>query len=78
MSKQITVRIPEPLVDFVDRLVSSGAVASRAEAVARALAREQRRQVALADVTILLEQGPDPDLDALVRYASAHIVALED
>jgi Arc/MetJ-type ribon-helix-helix transcriptional regulator len=78
MSKQITVRIPEQLVDFVDGLVTSGAVASRAEAVARALTREQRRQVALADVAILEEQGMDPDLDALVRYTSAHLLAVED
>jgi Arc/MetJ-type ribon-helix-helix transcriptional regulator len=74
----VVFRIPEQLVDFVDRLVSSGAASSRAEAVARALARDQRRQTALADVAILQEQGPDPDLDALVRYTSAHPVALED
>jgi Arc/MetJ-type ribon-helix-helix transcriptional regulator len=78
MSTQITVRLPEDLVAFVDALVADGAVASRAEAVSRALARERRRRVALADVEILSRLGDDPDLDALARHTAAHPVDLDD
>lgn len=69
MSKQIAVRLPEDLVDFVDRLVADGGAGSRAAVVARALERERRREVALVDAGILASSGPDPDLDALAAYA---------
>lgn len=41
MSRQIAVRLPEDLVDFVDRLVAGGAAKSRAAVVSRALQRER-------------------------------------
>ncbi len=72
MTKQIAVRLPEDLVDFVDAQVRAGAVKSRADAVARALARERRRTLAAADLAILLaERGvDDPDhLDDLAEFA---------
>lgn len=78
MSIQITVRLPDDLVAFVDALVAEGAVSSRAEAVARALARERRRQVALADAEILSRLDHGHDLDALAEHVAAHPVELGD
>ncbi|SNQ46566.1 Antitoxin [Frankia canadensis] len=78
MTTQITVRIPDDLVAFVDALVAAGAVTSRADAVARALARERRRQTALEDVAILRRVGGDADLDALAEHAAAHPLDLGD
>lgn len=72
MTVQITVRLPDDLVEFVDAAVASGAASSRADAVARALIRERRRQVALRDVAILRGQPVDRDLDALAGYAAEH------
>lgn len=71
MSKQITVRLPDELVDFADEQVRTGQAASRAAVVSRALARERRRIATDRDIAILLEQGDDdPDLDAIAAYAS--------
>lgn len=77
MSVQITVRLPDDLVAFLDEEVHRGAVRSRADAVTRALTRERRRTAALADVAILRGSGPD-DLDELAGYTSAHPVELGD
>ena len=41
-SKQIAVRLPDDLVDFLDKLVASGDEASRASIVTRALKRETK------------------------------------
>ena len=43
MSKQIAVRLPDHLVEFVDGLVTDGEAKSRAAVVTRALERERRR-----------------------------------
>jgi Arc/MetJ-type ribon-helix-helix transcriptional regulator len=67
MSTQITVRLPEDLVAFVDALVADGSVSSRADAVTRALRRERRRELALRDVEILRVHG-DPDLEAIAAH----------
>jgi Arc/MetJ-type ribon-helix-helix transcriptional regulator len=72
MSKQIAVRLPDELVDFVDELVSSGASRSRAAFVTRALERERRRAVAARDAQILARTGPDPELAGLAE----HVVSL--
>lgn len=69
MSKQIAVRLPDELVDFVDELVDSGAGRSRAAVVTRALERERRRMVAARDAQILAATGPDPELAGLAKYA---------
>ena len=70
MTKQIAVRLPDDLVDFLDELVASGDEASRAAIVTRALKREKRRLGALRDVEILTRPGPDDDLNYLARFAS--------
>jgi Arc/MetJ-type ribon-helix-helix transcriptional regulator len=69
MTKQIAVRLPDDLVDFLDELVASGDEASRASIVTRALKREKRRLGALRDVEILKRLGPDDDMNSLARFA---------
>ena len=71
MSRQITVRLPDDLVAFVDDLVSRGDATSRAAVVSRALARERRRKVAERDVVILASAGTDTDLDRLAEFVAA-------
>jgi Arc/MetJ-type ribon-helix-helix transcriptional regulator len=70
MSKQIAVRLSDDLVQFVDDIVRSGAVNSRAAVVARALERERRRAAAERDAEILARSGPDPDMTGLAEYAA--------
>jgi Arc/MetJ-type ribon-helix-helix transcriptional regulator len=77
MTMQITVRLPEHLVEFVDAEVKEGRVRSRADAVAKALHRDQRRRRAEADAAIYAN-GTDPDADAIVAHISAHPVDLSE
>jgi Arc/MetJ-type ribon-helix-helix transcriptional regulator len=70
MSRQIAVRLPEDLVEFIDEMVGSGRQPSRAAVVARALERERRRTAAMRDAKILAETGPDPELEGLAEHAA--------
>ena len=70
MSKQIAVRLPDDVVEFIDGVVRSGDASSRAAVVARALERERRRLVAARDVEILKRSRPDRELDRLAEHAS--------
>jgi Arc/MetJ-type ribon-helix-helix transcriptional regulator len=70
MSKQIAVRLPDELVEFVDGVVESGARRSRAAVVAHALDRERRRVVAARDAEILARSGPDPELAGLAEHVA--------
>lgn len=71
MSKQITVRLPDDAVDFIDQMVGQGRATSRAGLVARALEHERRRELALRDVSILSRADVDgDDLDELARYTA--------
>jgi Arc/MetJ-type ribon-helix-helix transcriptional regulator len=76
MSKQIAVRLPDELVDFVDQIVDSGAGRSRAAVVTRALERERRRVIAARDAQILAGTGSDPELAGLAEHAAALPFAL--
>lgn len=73
MTTQITVRLDDELVEFIDGQVAGGRATSRAASVATALRREQRRLAAQHDAEIYAshagEDDPD-DLDALTAYAS--------
>jgi Arc/MetJ-type ribon-helix-helix transcriptional regulator len=69
MSKQIAVRLPDDLVEFVDQIVDSGVGRSRAAVVTRALERERRRVVAARDAEILARSGQDPELAGLAEHA---------
>ena len=71
MSKQIAVRLPEDLVAFLDDLVAHGQASSRAAAVAKAVERQRRREVAERDVAILARTRDDDDgLDRLAEFAA--------
>jgi Arc/MetJ-type ribon-helix-helix transcriptional regulator len=70
MSRQIAVRLPDELVDFVDEIVGSGAGRSRAAVVTKALERERRRVAAARDAEILAHTGPDPELAGLAEHAA--------
>ncbi len=70
MTRQIAVRLPDEIVDFIDQSVAEGRARSRAAVVARAVERERRRQLASRDVEILTGRPPDDDLDDLARYAA--------
>lgn len=72
MTTQITVRLPDEMVAFLDRSVAAGKAASRATLVASALEREMRRRLAEADAAILRERGAPDDLDALVVWSAEH------
>jgi len=77
MSKQITVRLPDELVDFMDQLVATDKASSRATVVARAMERERRRELAARDLAILTEHGDGDtwdDLDGLATAASSTVL----
>jgi Arc/MetJ-type ribon-helix-helix transcriptional regulator len=70
VSTQIAVRLPEELVEFIDRLVADGRASSRAAVVSQALQRERRRDLAARDAAILAAGGEDDDLDALAQHVA--------
>jgi Arc/MetJ-type ribon-helix-helix transcriptional regulator len=70
VSVEIAVRLPDSMVEYLDRIVAEGRATSRASVIERALAREFRRQIAARDAAILAEAGPDPDMDSLADYAA--------
>ncbi len=68
---QIAVRLPDSMVEFLDRLVAEGQAPSRASVVERALAREFRRQIAARDAAILAAaDADDDDMNDLASYAA--------
>jgi Arc/MetJ-type ribon-helix-helix transcriptional regulator len=78
MSKQIAVRLPEEVVDFIDREVDEKRVASRASFVVKALERERRRLIAARDAEILAAgTTADDDFDALAAHASTYAMDVD-
>ena len=78
VSKQIAVRLPEDIVEFIDQAVHDRQVPSRAAFVQRALERERRRLIAARDAAILAEHAGDPeDFDRLAAYAAGLDSGLE-
>ena len=79
MTVQIALRLPEDVVAYIDELVRSGKARSRADVVARALARDLRRQKAADDlVTLLADHHPtENDFDELARTASGTLLELD-
>ena len=77
MSRQIAVRLPEDIVDFVDALIKDGKASSRATVVTRALERERRRAVAAQDAAILAHAGADPDMESLAQHVASAPLDLE-
>ncbi len=70
MSKQLTVRLPDDLVEFIDQRVEHGKATSRAAVVAAAVDRERRRQIAERDAEILARSTSGDDLDDLASYSA--------
>ena len=71
MSQQVTLRLPEELVAFIDAQVHDGRASSRAAVVAAAVERERRRDLAERDAVILAAaQGDGDGFDDLARYAA--------
>lgn len=71
MSKQIAVRLPEEVVDFIDREVDQQHVGSRASFVLKAVERERRRLIAARDAAILAKRTTaDDDFDELAAHVS--------
>ncbi len=77
MSIQIAVRLPEKIVEFLDRTVAEGRALSRAAVVSSALEREMRLRAGQRDVEILGDVTAPDDLDALVSWSAGN-VSLED
>lgn len=77
MSKQIAVRLPDDLVDFVDARVGAGEERSRAAVVTRALQRERRRVVAARDAELLQATEPDTELEAFARHTARGPLGLD-
>lgn len=72
MSIQIAVRLPQDVVEYLDRAVAEGRARSRAALVSSALERQMRFDMAVADATTLREHGPEDDLDDLVGWTASH------
>ncbi len=70
MSKQIAIRLPDELVEYIDQAVEDGLAPSRAALVAQAVGCDRRRRRAERDAEILAAAGADRDLDALAAYAA--------
>lgn len=73
MTIQITVRLPDEDVAYIDELVGDGEAPSRAAVVAASLKRDRRRRAAERDLAVILASATDPDpddLDALSAHAS--------
>lgn len=76
MSKQLTVRLPDDLVEFIDQRVEHGRAKSRAAVVATAVDRERRREVAERDAEILARSTAKDDFDDLAGFSAR--TALDD
>lgn len=70
MSRQLTVRLPDELVEFIDQRVERGEATSRAAVVAAAVDRERRREIAARDAEILARVASGDDLDDLAAFAA--------
>jgi Arc/MetJ-type ribon-helix-helix transcriptional regulator len=79
MTVQITVRLPDDLVEFIDEQVHRGEASSRASAVANALASQRRHRVALQDAAILAShRAADPDdFDDLATWAAIRPIDID-
>lgn len=75
MNQQVTVRLPEELVAFMDRQMHEGRATSRAAVVAAAIERERRREIGERDAAILAAAGSDDDgLDELARFTAGTVL----
>jgi Arc/MetJ-type ribon-helix-helix transcriptional regulator len=68
-TRPVSVSIPEPLIDAVQRLVADGAVSSASSAVSTALAAWLRNQVLHAQLEEIFAEHPDlrPTEESIAR-----------
>ena len=70
MGKQLTVRLPDALVEFIDQQVEHGEATSGAAVVAAALDQQRRQEIADRDAAILARAAANgDDLDDLAAFA---------
>jgi Arc/MetJ-type ribon-helix-helix transcriptional regulator len=79
VSVQIAVRLPEDLVAYIDKAVAAGRVKSRAELVARLVARDARRQRAEDDLQRLIKRGAldEAEMSAIVDAVSDTAISID-
>jgi len=72
MTIQITARLADDLVEYVDARVAAGKSANRTEVISAALRHERRREAQEHDVAIYAAAAndPDPELDAWTTHAA--------
>lgn len=78
MTTQITIRLPDDIADFIDQRVAEGHATSRANVVAAAMRREQRRILYEAERHLIESSGSDPELDAFADWSADHHLPLDD
>lgn len=69
MTRQIAVRLPDELVEYVDHLARQGA-GSRATVWPARCARTEQQLLAEHDARIVDESGDYDDFDALVAHSA--------
>lgn len=65
---QISIRLPDEMVAYLDGEVNGHRASSRAALVLRALERERRRQIAARDAEILAKVSSEDDMDSLATH----------
>lgn len=71
MTTQIAVRLPDELVEYIDRQIAEGQTRSRAAFLANAAERERRRQRAERDAEIYASTPSDPDIEEWNTWAES-------
>jgi Arc/MetJ-type ribon-helix-helix transcriptional regulator len=73
MSTQITVRLPDAQVAFLDREISQGHASSRAQLVSKALRRMEREHVAARDLEVIIASGGNAysELEGMLEHLVA-------
>ena len=79
MKTQIAVRLESDAVEFLDAEVASGKASSRAELIGRLIAREARRERALADIELMrrAEATGYPEFEAFHETTSRRALDLD-
>lgn len=79
MSTQIAVRLPDDLVTYLDGAVAAGRAKSRAELVARLIARDERRQRAESELERLVRDHllPDEEMLAIARRTAGEALPFD-
>jgi len=70
MSRQLTARLPDDLVEFIDQRVEHGEATSRAAVVAAAVDCVRRRQIVARDAEILARSTSGDDFDDLAAFSA--------